>query len=102
MQAIEFKTTLQNGTVTIPSEYSDQWEGKTIRVILLDDVPPSPSPAIESTLAGIAQDSISPSTTAQTIAPSDSLFTRLKQIEIDGPSDFSENIDAYLNGEKDA
>lgn len=37
MQAIEFKTTLYNGIVTIPSEYSAQWEGKTIRVIVLDE-----------------------------------------------------------------
>jgi hypothetical protein len=30
-----------------------------------------------------------------------SLFSRLRQIKISGPADFSENIDAYLNGEKD-
>jgi hypothetical protein len=35
MQALEFKTTLHNGTVTLPPEYSSQWEGKTIRVILV-------------------------------------------------------------------
>jgi hypothetical protein len=37
MQAIEFKTTIHNGTVTIPAEYSPEWEGKTIRVIVLYD-----------------------------------------------------------------
>lgn len=37
MQAIEFKTILQNGTVTVPPEYAGQWEGKTIRVLVLDD-----------------------------------------------------------------
>jgi len=37
MQAIEFKTILQNGTVTVPPEYASQWEGKTIRVLVLDD-----------------------------------------------------------------
>ncbi|MBC6421046.1 MAG: hypothetical protein GDA43_04950 [Hormoscilla sp. SP5CHS1] len=37
METIEFKTIPQNGSVTIPPEYSAQWEGKNIRVILLDD-----------------------------------------------------------------
>lgn len=47
MQAIEFQTTLRNGIVTIPPEYSAQWEGKTIRVIVLDeanDLAPSVEP----------------------------------------------------------
>jgi hypothetical protein len=29
-----------------------------------------------------------------------SLFTKLKKISIDGPEDFSENLDLYLSGEK--
>jgi hypothetical protein len=33
-------------------------------------------------------------------APTKSLFSRLKQIKISAPADFSENLDAYLNGEK--
>jgi len=37
MQAIEFKTILKNGIVTIPAEYSSEWEGKQIRVIILED-----------------------------------------------------------------
>lgn len=37
METIEFKTRPKNGFVTIPPEYSAQWEGKNIRVILLDD-----------------------------------------------------------------
>lgn len=37
MQAIEFKTILQNGKVTLPPEYASQWEGKAIRVLVLDD-----------------------------------------------------------------
>ena len=37
MEAIEFKTILHNGTVVIPTQYSSQWEGKAIRVILLSD-----------------------------------------------------------------
>jgi hypothetical protein len=33
-------------------------------------------------------------------ATTKSLFSRLKQIKISAPADFSENLDAYLNGEK--
>jgi hypothetical protein len=82
MQAIEFKTILQNGTVTIPTQYSPQWEGKAIRVILLADPDDSPEqPVIQA-------------------APTESLFARLRQIKISAPADFAENLDAYLNGEK--
>jgi hypothetical protein len=38
MQAIEFKTTIHNGIVTIPSQYSPAWEGKAIRIIVLEDI----------------------------------------------------------------
>lgn len=41
MQVIEFNTIIQNGTITIPPEYSSEWEGKTIRVIVLDEAAPS-------------------------------------------------------------
>jgi len=37
MEAIEFKTIIHNGTVVIPPQYSSEWEGKVIRVIVLDD-----------------------------------------------------------------
>ncbi|WYL94654.1 MAG: hypothetical protein HEQ35_13030 [Gloeotrichia echinulata IR180] len=37
MEAIEFKTIIHNGTVVIPPQYSSEWEGKPIRVIVLDD-----------------------------------------------------------------
>ncbi|QSJ19766.1 hypothetical protein JYQ62_14260 [Nostoc sp. UHCC 0702] len=37
MEAIEFKTIIHNGIVLIPPQYSSQWEGKAIRVIVLDD-----------------------------------------------------------------
>ncbi|MDQ2920838.1 MAG: hypothetical protein M3R52_04370 [Acidobacteriota bacterium] len=30
----------------------------------------------------------------------DTLFSKLKKISIDGPVDFSENLDMYLSGEK--
>ena len=82
MQAIEFKTILQNGTVTIPTQYFPQWEGKTIRVILLSDIDDSPEQYVSQE------------------APTESLFSRLQQIKISAPADFSENLDAYLNGEK--
>jgi hypothetical protein len=36
MEAIEFKTVIQNGQVSVPPQYSSRWEGKTIRVIVLD------------------------------------------------------------------
>jgi len=80
MQTIEFKTTIHNGIVTIPSEYSHDWEGKSILVIVLEDnnmenkAKPSPD--------------------------NNSLLSRLRQIKISAPADFSENIDNYLNGEK--
>jgi hypothetical protein len=92
MQAIEFKTTLHNGTVILPPEYSSQWEGRTIRVILLDEAVPSPAIAVadplKSSVIFIDQSE-----------ETGSLLSRLKQIKISAPSDFSENIDAYLNGE---
>jgi len=33
-------------------------------------------------------------------AKSESIFAQLREIQIDGPSDFSENHDLYLSGEK--
>jgi hypothetical protein len=86
MQALEFQTTLHNGTVTLPPEYSSQWEGKTIRVILLD----------EATLTSVE----TPASASPEQIGTSSIFSRLKQIKISAPPDFSENLDAYLNGEK--
>lgn len=40
---IEFKTILHNGIIKIPSQYSPQWEGKTIRVIVLENQESTPS-----------------------------------------------------------
>ncbi len=37
MKAIEFETIIHNGTVVIPTQYSSEWEGKAIRVIVLSD-----------------------------------------------------------------
>jgi hypothetical protein len=91
MRAVEFKTILNNGVVTIPPEYISQWEGKPIRVILLDE---AALPSLESTDEG--KDSQAETQTGTTT----SLLARLKQIKISAPSDFAENLDAYLNGEK--
>jgi len=98
MQAIEFKTILHNGTVTIPPEYSAQWEGKTIRVIVLDDAALIPATEANPLKGSVTYegDLISPIDQPET----SSLFSRLKQIKISAPPDFSENLDAYLNGEK--
>ena len=40
MQAIEFKTTIHNEIIFIPPEYLPQWEGKTVRIIVLEDSQP--------------------------------------------------------------
>jgi hypothetical protein len=83
MQAIEFETTLHNGIVTLPPEQATQWEGQAVRVIVLNpaDEPPLPDPKVQ---------------------PQASLLSQLRQIKISAPTDFSGNIDAYLNGEKNA
>lgn len=52
MQAIEFQTILQNGIINIPSQYSPQWEGKTIRVIVLENQESTPSPVEGNPLKG--------------------------------------------------
>ena len=61
--------------VTIPDAYQEQWNDRAVRVtILASDEPPA--------------------------KPKKSLLSSIKQIKISGPEDFSENLDAYLNGEK--
>lgn len=80
MQAIEFNTTVNNGTVAIPTQYSSMWEGKAIRVVVLED--------------NQAEQAVEPK------PDNTPLLARLREIKIDGPPDFSQNIDAYLNGEK--
>ena len=37
MEAIEFETVIYDGIVNISVEHSSQWEGKKIRVIVLDE-----------------------------------------------------------------
>jgi hypothetical protein len=99
MQAIEFQTILHNGTFTIPAEYLSQWEGKTIRVIVLDEATPS-SPSAETNQLHSSRSEGDRTAPIDRPAASGSLFSRLKQIKISAPPDFSENLDDYLNGEK--
>lgn len=78
MEAIEFNTISKDGLVVIPEQYRAEWDKRKIRVILMGDEQ-------EKTL------------------PKKSLMASLKSIEkISGPEDFTENLDAYLNGEKHA
>ena len=79
MDAIELNAIAHNGTVTVnlPDLYRQAWDKQPLRVILLKD-DPSQAPTKGSLLA------------------------KLRQIKIAGPADFSENIDAYLTGEKNA
>jgi len=99
MQAIEFQTTLQNGVVTIPPDYAAQWEGKTIRVIVLDEAAPTPTTEANPLKGSVTFEGDLLAPIDEPIS-SNSLLSRLKQIKITAPSDFSENLDAYLNGEK--
>ena len=57
MQPIEFKTTVHNGTVTIPPEYFAQWEGKIMRFIALSDdenIAPETTPDSQPLLKAIS------------------------------------------------
>lgn len=79
MDAIELNAIAHDGTVTVilPELYRKAWNEKPVRVLLIKE--------------------------DQTELPSSgSLLANLRQIKISGPTDFSENIDAYLNGEKSA
>lgn len=78
MNAVELNAIAHDGTVTvtIPEAYREEWNEKPVRVIIMVDEPSSEK-------------------------PKSSLFSSLRRIKISGPADFSENIDAYLNDEKD-
>ena len=52
MQAIEFQTILHNSIINIPPQYSPQWEGKTIRVIVLENQESTPSSVEGNPLKG--------------------------------------------------
>ena len=77
MNAIELDAIAHDGKViiTLPDAYQEQWNDRAVRVIILgSDEPPA--------------------------KPKKSLLSSIKQIKTSGPEDFSENLDAYLNGEK--
>ena len=77
MNAIVLDAIAHDGKViiTIPDAYQDQWNDRAVRVnILASNEPPA--------------------------KPKKSILSSIKQIKISGPEDFSENLDAYLNGEK--
>lgn len=76
MNAIEFEAQMRDGVLKIPKTYQ-HWNDKHVRVILIEQ----------------------PETLDQ---PRETLLSRLKRIEIDGPPDFAEHIDDYLTGGKDA
>lgn len=80
MNAIELNAVARDGrvTVTIPDAYRQAWDDKSVRVIVIVDEDAAPP------------------------KPKASLLVRLREIKISGPADFAENIDAYLNGEKNA
>lgn len=77
MHAIELDAIAHNGqiTITLPEAYREQWDEKAVRVIVLAEAEPANH-------------------------PKPSLMSALKQIKISAPEDFSENLDAYLSGEK--
>ena len=79
MDALELNAIAHNGTVTVtlPDLYRQAWDEQPLRVILLKDDPSQ-------------------------VPTNVSLLAKLRQIKISGPADFSENIDAYLTGEKNA
>lgn len=77
MQAIEFNAVPHSGILLIPEIYRQQWEGLSVRVILLpvnEAVPISPKPK--------------------------TLLERLRTVEkIRAAPDLSENHDAYVLGQ---
>lgn len=79
MNAIELDAIAHDGKVivSLPEAYRESWNNKSVHVIIL-----------------------APENAA--IGPKASLLSSLKQIKVSGPQDFSENPDAYLNGEKHA
>ncbi len=52
MEAIEFRTVIHKGRVSVPPRYSSRWEGKMMRVIVLDDseIIPDSSQKTEKTM----------------------------------------------------
>lgn len=77
MHAIELDAIAHDGkiTLTLPEAYREPWNDKAVRVIVMAEAEPANQ-------------------------PKPSLMSALKQIKISAPEDFSENLDAYLSGDK--
>ncbi len=73
---LEYQTYSHDGVIEIPQKYQDDWNGKKVRVVLMETEDEDP-------------------------VPESSLMSRLREIRVCGPADFSENHDSYLNGAKD-
>ncbi len=76
MNAIEFQAVAHDGVLDIPPEHRRLLDGKKVRVVLV---------ATEASGAG----------------GHETLFTRLRQVRVQGPTDLSANHDAYIVGERD-
>lgn len=76
MNAIEFQAVAHDGVLDIPPEHRRLLDGKKVRVVLV---------ATEASGAG----------------GNETLFTRLRQVRVQGPTDLSANHDAYIVGERD-
>ncbi|WP_373507313.1 hypothetical protein [Thiocapsa sp.] len=79
MNAIEFQAVAHDGVLDIPPEHRRLLDGKKVRVVLVA------TEASEASGAG----------------GNDTLFTRLRQVRVQGPTDLSANHDAYIVGERD-
>jgi len=76
---MEFQTIACQGHLVLPKQFQKQWEGKRVNVILHESPKNEEEPSEKNLL-----------------------LSALRKIKITAPDDFSENIDAYLNGEKNA
>ena len=76
MNAIEFQTVAHDGVLDIPPEHRRLLDGKTVRVVLVD-------------------------AEAQGTGGNETLFTRLRRVRVQGPTDLSANHDGYIVGERD-
>jgi hypothetical protein len=76
MNAIEFQTVAHDGVLDIPPEHRRLLDGKTVHVVLLD-------------------------AEVQSTGGNETLFSRLRRVRIQGPTDLSAHHDAYIVGERD-
>lgn len=77
MNAIEFQAVAHDGVLDIPPEHRRLLDGKTVRVVLVD-------------------------AETQGSDSNETLFSRLRRVRIQGPTDLSANHDVYVIGERDA